>query len=149
FCRLHRIRLLAWADFAAPALCIGLAITRVGCFLAGCDFGRPWTGPWAVSFPAGSPAFTEQTLAGLLPAGATQSLPVPPTQLYESIAGLALLALAIAVLRRRVAWGQPFAAVVVGYAVLRFAIEIVRADSGRGFVGPLSTSQLIAIVTGI
>jgi phosphatidylglycerol:prolipoprotein diacylglycerol transferase len=137
------------ADCAAPALCIGLSITRVGCFLAGCDFGRPWDGPWAVRFPAGPPAFTEQTLAGLLPAGATQSLPVHPTQPYESIAGLALLALMIAVSRRRVAWGQSLGVVVVGYAVLRFFIEIVRADAGRGFVGPLSRSQLIAIITGI
>jgi phosphatidylglycerol:prolipoprotein diacylglycerol transferase len=148
-CRRNGVRLLAWADCAAPGLCIGLAITRVGCFLAGCDFGQPWQGPWAMSFPAGSPAFIQQGLAGLLPAGATQSLPVHPTQLYESLVGFALLALVIAVTRRRRAWGQPFAALVVGYAVLRFFIETVRADAGRGFIGPLSTSQLIAIGTSI
>jgi phosphatidylglycerol:prolipoprotein diacylglycerol transferase len=147
FCRIYRIRALDWADCAAPSLCIGLMITRIGCFLAGCDFGRPWNGPWAVSFPAGSPAFDQQTLQGLLPAGATQSLPVHPTQLYESLAGLVLLGLVMAVRRRRTFPGQPLMAFVLGYAVLRYAIEIVRADTNRGAIGPLSTSQIIAVAT--
>ncbi len=149
FCRSHDLRLLRWADCAAPSLCVGLAITRVGCFLAGCDFGQPWNGPWAVQFPAGSPAFVEQQMAGLLPAGATQSLAVHPTQIYESLSGVALLLLVGAVYRRRTTDGQAFGALVVGYAVLRFSIEIVRADAFRGFLGPFSTSQIIAIVTGV
>ena len=147
FCRTHRIPILAWADCAAPSLCIGLMLTRIGCFLAGCDFGRPSDGPWAVRFPVGSPAFDQQTLQGLLPAGASQSLPVHPTQLYESLAGIALLMLVLAVRRLRPAAGQPFAAFVLGYAVLRYAIEIVRADLNRGALGPFSTSQLIAVAT--
>jgi phosphatidylglycerol---prolipoprotein diacylglyceryl transferase len=147
FCRIQRINVLAWADCAVPSLCVGLMITRIGCFLGGCDFGQPWDGPWAVRFPAGSPAFQEQTLQGLLPAGATQSLPVHPTQLYESLAGLALLVLVLVVRRRRTFSGQAFVAFFMGYAVLRFGIEIVRADLQRGAVGPFSTSQFIAVVT--
>ena len=146
-CRIHGIRLLAWSDCVAPSLCLGLLLTRVGCFLAGCDFGRPWDGPWAVRFPSGSPAFEQQMLQGLLPPGATQSLPVHPTQLYESLAGLALLILVAAVYRRRRVSGQPFVAFVLGYAVLRYLIEIVRADANRGAVGPFSTSQIIAVAT--
>jgi phosphatidylglycerol:prolipoprotein diacylglycerol transferase len=95
----------------------------------------------------GSPAFNQQMLDGLLPAGATQSLPVHPTQLYESIAGFALLILVLAVHRRRTFSGQTFVAFTAGYAVLRFLIEIVRADAGRGAIGPLSTSQFIAVAT--
>lgn len=145
FCRKHRIRLLKWADCAAPALCLGLMITRVGCFLAGCDFGRPWDGAWAVSFPAGSPAFQEQVGRGWLSAGAPQSLPVHPTQVYESLVGLALLLLAIAVGRRQKFEGQVFLAIVVGYALARGALEILRGDANRGGFGPLSTSQWIAL----
>ena len=115
--------------------------------LAGCDFGRPWDGPWAIRFPAGSPAFTEQTLLGLLPSGATQSLPVHPTQLYESLAGLVLLVLVLAVRRRQEFSGQALAAFALGYAVLRYLIEVVRADPGRGAIGPWSTSQFIAMAT--
>lgn len=147
FCRIHRISLLTWADCVAPALGLGLALTRVGCFLAGCDFGRPWNGPLAVQFPAGSPAFLQQAHLGLLPPGATASLPVHPTQLYESLAGVALLFLVLAVRRRQQMTGQALAAFTLGYAVLRFLIEMVRGDLGRGTVGPWSTSQFIAVAT--
>jgi phosphatidylglycerol:prolipoprotein diacylglycerol transferase len=147
FCRIHRLSSLAWADCAAPALCLGLLFTRIGCFLGGCDFGKPWDGPWAVHFPAGSPAFEQQMLQGLLPAGATRSLPVHPTQLYESIAGLALLVLTLAIHPRRRFTGQTFLSFVLGYGVLRYLIEMVRGDAGRGALGPLSTSQFIAVAT--
>jgi len=147
FCRLHAIRLLTWADGVAPSLCVGLALTRIGCFLGGCDFGRVWDGPWAVRFPAGSPAFVEHRLLGLLPAGAATSLPVHPTQLYESLAGLLLLCVVLAVRRRQRASGYALVAFAVGYGVLRYLIEIVRADPDRGVIGPWSTSQFIAIVT--
>ncbi|HEX3702381.1 MAG TPA: prolipoprotein diacylglyceryl transferase [Vicinamibacterales bacterium] len=147
FCRAHRIHMLTWADCAAPSLCVGLMVTRIGCFLGGCDFGQPWAGAWAVRFPGGSPAFQEQSLLGLLPAGATQSLAVHPTQLYESLAGLVLLIVALAVRRRHAAPGRVFLSTVLGYAVLRAAIEVLRADPHRGSVGPFSTSQFIALVT--
>ena len=147
FCRFHRISLLTWADCVAPSLCLGLAITRVGCLLGGCDFGRDWNGPWAVRFPAGSPAFVEQTRLGLLAPGAAASLPVHPTQLYESLAGVVLLFFVFAVRRRQRVAGYALAAFTMGYAVLRYLIEIVRADPGRGAVGPWSTSQLIAVAT--
>lgn len=147
FCRLHKISLLTWADCVAPSLCVGLAITRVGCFLGGCDFGRAWEGPWAVRFPAGSPASVQQAQLGLLPSGAMESLPVHPTQLYEALAGVALLVLVLAVRRRQRVAGNALAAFAMGYAVLRYLIEMVRADPLRGVIGPFSTSQFIAIVT--
>jgi phosphatidylglycerol:prolipoprotein diacylglycerol transferase len=147
FCRIHRISLLTWADCVVPSLCVGLAITRVGCFLGGCDFGRDWNGPWAVRFPAGSQASVQQAALGLLPSATMESLPVHPTQLYESFAGVVLLLLVVAVLRRQKTAGHALAAFAMGYAVLRYLIEIVRADPGRGAIGPWSTSQFIAIVT--
>jgi phosphatidylglycerol:prolipoprotein diacylglycerol transferase len=147
FCGIHEMRLLAWADCVAPSLCVGLALTRVGCFLGGCDFGRDWNGPWAVRFPAGSPASVQQARLGLLPSGAVESLPVHPTQLYESLAGVALLFLVLAVRRRQRMSGHALAAFAAGYGLLRYAIEIVRADPDRGSVGPWSTSQVIAMAT--
>jgi phosphatidylglycerol:prolipoprotein diacylglycerol transferase len=147
FCRMHGMRLLPWADSVVPSLCLGLALTRIGCFLGGCDFGRDWNGPWAVQFPAGSQASIQQARLGLLPSAALESLPVHPTQLYEVLAGIALLLLVIAVRRRHLLAGHALAAFAMGYAVLRYLIEIVRADPGRGTIGPWSTSQFIAIVT--
>jgi phosphatidylglycerol:prolipoprotein diacylglycerol transferase len=147
FCRMHGLSLLLWADCVVPSLCLGLAITRVGCFLGGCDFGRTWAGPWAVQFPAGSPAFQLHRQLGLLPPGAVESLHVHPTQLYESLAGIALLLMLIAVRHRRLLPGHGLAAFAMSYAVLRYLIELVRADPQRGAIGPWSTSQFIAIVT--
>ncbi|MBY0276347.1 prolipoprotein diacylglyceryl transferase [Candidatus Binatia bacterium] len=147
FCRIHGISLLAWADSVAPSLCLGLSLTRIGCFLGGCDFGREWNGPWAVRFPAGSPAFVQQRLLGLLPADATSALPVHPAQLYESLAGVLLLSVVVVVRRRQQVPGQALVAFALGYGALRYLIEIVRADPDRGTIGPWSTSQFIAIAT--
>jgi len=147
FCRIHHVPLLAWADCVAPSLCVGLAVTRLGCFLGGCDFGREWNGPLAVRFPAGSPAFVQHTSLGLLPPGATASLPVHPTQLYESLVGVVLLFFVLAVRRRQRVAGHALAAFAMGYGVLRYVIEIVRADPRRGAIGPWSTSQIIALGT--
>lgn len=149
FCRIHKIALLRWVDCVAPALCVGLIVTRIGCLLAGCDFGQPWNGPWAIAFPAGSLAFEQQVSQGLLAADAPRSLAVHPTQVYESLAGLALLVPVLALRRRRQFAGQAFMALVVGYAVLRSVIEVYRGDFGRGALGPLSTSQVIAVVTSV
>jgi phosphatidylglycerol---prolipoprotein diacylglyceryl transferase len=147
FCGWARVPLLTWGECAIPSLCTGLMITRVGCLLAGCDFGKPWDGPWAIQFPAGSPAFQQQVREGLLSADAVASLPVHPTQIYESLAGLLLLGLVWVVRRRRRAPGESLAAFAVAYAVLRYGIEIVRADPQRGRIGAFSTSQFIGLVT--
>ena len=146
-CRTYGIRLLVWADCVVPSLCLGLAITRIGCFLGGCDFGEVWSGPLAVRFPIASPAFVQHVQRGLLPAGAAASLPVHPTQLYESLVGVLLLLVVVAVRRRQRIAGYALAAFAIGYGVLRYLIEIVRADPDRGMVGPWTTSQFIAVAT--
>jgi phosphatidylglycerol---prolipoprotein diacylglyceryl transferase len=147
FCRVKGIRLLAWADCAVPSLCTGLMITRIGCLLYGCDFGKPFDGKWSIVFPAGSPAFNQQRVEGLLPPSATHSLPVHPAQLYESLNGLALLGLVFLVRRYRKFSGEMFVAFTMGYAILRYYVETLRADEQRGNIGPLSTSQFIGVTT--
>jgi phosphatidylglycerol:prolipoprotein diacylglycerol transferase len=147
FCRWKRVRLLAWADCAVPSLCTGLMITRIGCLLYGCDFGKPWGGKWALRFPAGSPAFNQQRMEGLLPPDAAQSLAVHPTQIYESLNGLILLGLVFLVRRYRKFSGEMFVAFTMGYAILRYIVETLRADEQRGMIGPVSTSQFIGICT--
>ncbi len=78
-------------DVAAPAVAIGIAIGRIGCFLNGCCYGCVSHLPWAVRFPAGSHAWARQVDAGLISPLTTYSLPVHPTQIYASLAGFALL----------------------------------------------------------
>jgi phosphatidylglycerol:prolipoprotein diacylglycerol transferase len=119
----------------------------MGCLLYGCDFGKPFDGKWSIVFPAGSPAFNQQRVEGLLPPSALHSLPVHPTQLYESLNGLILLCLVFLVRRYRKFSGEMFVAFTMGYAILRYYVEILRADEQRGNIGPLSTSQFIGVMT--
>lgn len=119
------------ADAAAVAVALGVAIGRLGCFLAGCCYGAPTDLPWAVHFPAGHE---------------TGGLGVHPTQLYD--AAVAVVALVVAALLRRLSVAPGWSAVVVIGLLLvsRVATELVRADADRGQIGPLSTSQLLALV---
>jgi phosphatidylglycerol:prolipoprotein diacylglycerol transferase len=132
-------------DATAPAVGVGYFFARVGCFLAGCDYGVPSGVAWAVRFPRGSYAFRDQVARGLVDPAAPASLPVHPTQLYLAFVGLFLfLGLRLVPFRGD---GRRFALLVAGYAVLRSTVELWRGDASRGSVGPFSTSQLLAFLT--
>lgn len=143
--RRARVAVLPFLDAAAPGMAFGYFLARIGCFLAGCDYGVPTPRPWGVVFPPGSHAFRDHVGRGWLDAAATGSLPVHPTQLYLSMAGLTLFFLVRTIAPR--GDGSRFVAYAAGYALVRSAIELLRGDEGRGFVGPLSTSQALAIVS--
>jgi phosphatidylglycerol:prolipoprotein diacylglycerol transferase len=124
FGRRKRLDFLRVADLVAPFVLVGQAIGRLGCFLEGCCYGAATRGPLAVSLPGRGP--------------------VHPTQLYESAATLLFAALLWFVIRPRAGRGQAFGWMLVLYGATRAVIELWRADP-RGALGPLSTSQLIAI----
>ena len=149
YCQVKRLRLLSWADCVVPSLGTGLMFTRVGCLMFGCDFGKVTSASWAVTFPAHSPAWNEQLRAHLIAADAVRSLPVHPTQIYESLIGLSLFGLVMLVRRYRQFSGQMFCVFTMAYGVLRFFVETLRADEQRGEIGPLSTSQFIGLVTSV
>lgn len=157
--RKKNISLLGWADVVAPGLALGLFFTRIGCYLFGCDFGAPLseTAPaWLAelgTFPGpggghahGSPAFIHHVQQGLVDASATRSLPVHPTQLYESLAGLVLFAAIVPIWRLRRFRGQVVLMLTMAYGLWRFLIEYVRDDPERGFYFGFSTSQHISLV---
>lgn len=150
---------LAWADVGAPCLAMGSMLGRIGCYLAGCDYGVP-LGPNAPrflvrlgTFPhwpdgvagpfAGSPAWVDQVLYRNLPADSAASLPVHPTQLYESALAGALFASLWLLLPRRRFQGEVFLAFVAGYGALRFLLETVRDDPERGLYGPFGPAAVL------
>ncbi len=135
-------------DLLVAPMGVALVCARLGCFVAGCDFGKVSSAPWAMRFPAGSPAWHAHVSAGLVPSGRAWSLPVHPTQLYEAFLGLAIAVVALWL--GRTAWararaGRVALAGVILYAVGRFVIEDLRADMGRGFFGPLSLGQAMSL----
>ncbi|OYT73663.1 MAG: prolipoprotein diacylglyceryl transferase [Chloracidobacterium sp. CP2_5A] len=134
---LTRWQRLDWwrvADACAPGIALGQCFGRLGCFAAGCCWGRPTTAWCGVRFSERGHELT----------GVPYGVALHPTQLYESFATLALCLGLSWLFRRRRFRGQVILAYLLGYAVIRFAIEIWR-DDPRGAVGPLSTSQFIAL----
>ena len=144
---LKRDRFPFWkaADMAGFAVPLGLAWGRMGCLLAGCCFGAESRLPWALSFPPKSPASEEQFKAHDLVSPHFWSLPVHPTQVYESAASIAIAAACLLLVHPRKRYdGQVFAAFLALYAIARFLLEFLRRDDRGGAAG-LSTSQLIGI----
>jgi phosphatidylglycerol---prolipoprotein diacylglyceryl transferase len=132
------LRFWAVADLCAPAIALGQSIGRIGCFMAGDDYGRPTTVPWAVTF-------TDPDAARV--GGAPLGVPLHPVQLYESAVCLVLFFALVRLGRRKHVDGDIIVAYTLLYATARFVLEFFRGDADRGFVfgGALSTSQFIAI----
>lgn len=124
------------ADLCAPAIALGQAIGRIGCLMAGDDYGRPASIPWAVTF-------TDPEAASI--GGAPLGVPLHPVQLYESVLCFALFLLLVRLAQRPHRDGDIIVAYTGLYAVARFVLEFFRGDADRGFVfgGLLSTSQFI------
>ncbi len=153
-------------DAVAPAIALGLALGRVGCFLNGCCYGDECALPWAVAFPPGSPPWWHQVVdpegrlthhvpgvtqqvvnavhAGKVPADTAWSKPVHPTQIYSVIDGLILLGLLLAFYPLRRRDGQVMALLLVTYPVTRFLIERLRGDEPAFFAG-MTVSQNVSI----
>ena len=128
-------------DLAAPAIALGHAFGRLGCFMQGCCFGRcaPSGFPGAVRFPAGSMPFHRYPGPDGL-----HSLPLYPVQLYECALNLLLSALLVFLLRRNRKPGRIAAIYLIGYAAIRFTIEFFRGDHTDSFLN-MTPSQNIAL----
>jgi phosphatidylglycerol:prolipoprotein diacylglycerol transferase len=129
--RLPRIAVLA---AAAPALAVGQAIGRIGCFLVGDDYGRPTQLPWGVAFPKGLPPTT---------------VAVHPTQLYEAAALMPLAWLLIRWRRQRRSDLFVLGAYLALAGTIRFLIEFLRVDVRvLGILSVAHLASLAAILVG-
>lgn len=118
----------SFADIVAPSLALGFALGRIGCFLNGCCYGIV-SESFGVRFPARQcpPAYYQQTAQGLIPPGSAHSLPVLPTQLYESAACLFILLVLLRTERAGAHFnGFLFWLFILLYSTARFLIEALR-----------------------
>lgn len=166
--RTRRVPFWKIADCFAPAMAVGVALGRVGCFLNGCCWGKVCAPdfPLGVRFPADSfiHEYHYEKFDELWPAAqalgytdATLPFAVHPAQLYAT-ACLLLLALAIVVWEKIRSAGGPgefagksFLGFLGGYSVIRFLLELVRDDTplhwaAGGFPG-LRLGQIVAVFT--
>ncbi len=135
---------LKTADLLTPALALGQAIGRLGCYFNGCCFGIVSDGPWAVMFPRGSAAFARHLADGCISAMDLFSLPVIPTQLLSSFLDVLLFCALNVIQRRSVTPGTTLFSYLVGYGCLRFLVEFLRVN------GPVPQwLSLASIVVGL
>jgi phosphatidylglycerol---prolipoprotein diacylglyceryl transferase len=135
--RRTKIPLLLLGDACAASLALGVAIVRIGCFAASCDYGKHTDLPWAV-------VFTRPEAARLT--GVPLGVPVHPSQLYESALGLALFVSLLMLERKERRQGYLILVFAALYSLGRFFLEFLRGDINRGFWGPFSTSQWLSLL---
>ena len=144
YVRRHRLPFLQTADVLAPSLAIGHFFGRLGCFAAGCCFGKVCRSGFGARFPRGSVAYEDLFGRGLIATGSAVTPPLHATQLYEAGGELVIFVLVTVLARRKRAHGQVLLAYLASYALLRAVVELFRGDAGRKMVLELATPRLSA-----
>lgn len=135
----HNLQTWHIADIIAPYLALGISITRIGCFLNGCGFGKETDSFLGINCSINSPA------------GAFygKNIIIHPTQLYESAYCFLLFIFLIVLKKYKYFHGQLFWLFILLYSILRSINESFRGDVERGIYWIFSTSQWISICTGL
>ncbi len=128
YARSQGVSALRLLDAGAPAMALGEAMTRLGCFLNGCCYGIPWNSPLAVVFPRESFAYHDQIARGLLAPGALHSLPVVPVQLLSTGLALTAFGLLLRMFLRPHRDGTVLYAFLAFYGALRLGMAPLRQE---------------------
>ena len=149
-----RVPLRLTMDLVAPALAVGYALGRVGCFVVEDDYGMPTSLPWGMRFPQGLPPTTAGNLGQLyhvvIPPNTPpwEVLAVHPTQLYEVAAMLFAFWILWRLRTHQHATGWLFGVYLVLAGVERFLVEFLRAKDDR-FLGSFTIAQLASVVLAV
>ncbi len=141
FIFVNRLQYWRVVDCNAPGIAVGYAITRIGCFLNACCYGKPAADlPWAVKFPHPHDAFI-------------QNVPLHPTQLYASLMGFAIFGILLLLSRGQSLYraGRLFMALLVLEGIERYVMEIYRwpDPNFHGTVTPAQFVSMIIVLVGI
>ena len=137
YMKINRMPLWQTADIMAPGLALGQSIGRIGCFFAGCCYGKICNLPWAVTFTNPN---------SLAPRG----IPLHPTQIYSVISDFLIFAVLWFFRKKSRFHGQIFWLYVLLYGITRPIVEIYRGDfRGQTFFEIFSISQIIGAVMAV
>lgn len=128
--KIKKVRFLKYFDLVMPAVSLAQGLGRIGCFCAGCCYGRETDLPIGVVF----------THSDFAPNG----VKLLPTQLFSAGADVILCLILVAYASKKPKDGRVASAWMIFYGLGRFALEFLRNDY-RGSIGFLSTSQIISI----
>ncbi|MDD5174674.1 MAG: prolipoprotein diacylglyceryl transferase [Candidatus Omnitrophica bacterium] len=127
YARLRKVRFLVLADYAMPFLLLSQVFVRIGCFLAGCCYGKPTSAPFGIVFKTGD--------------GLTRH----PTQIYEIIVLLAAYITGRLIYKKAFQrQGETFSISLAIYALGRFFVESLRTDSPIFILG-LTVAQVTCL----
>lgn len=148
--RFYKLDFWKVVDAFGPAIALGQALGRQGCFAAGCCWGTATNLPWGVHFSEAGHAGTGVPIYNEM----GHDLYLHPTQLYESFFMFAVFVFLYWLHGRKKFNGQVFIAYTICYALFRFVNEFFRADARGSLFGlndalGISTSQLISLLVGI
>lgn len=138
-CRRYKLPFFETADVFAPALAIGHAFGRIGCFFAGCCYGKACD----VNFPLGV-VFPDRP-DGIAPSG----IPLYPVQLFESFGEILIFLFLVFYRKKKQFDGEVTLFYLMMYSILRSFNELFRGDHVRGYVLEpfVSIGQFISLVT--
>ncbi len=117
--RKHRIPTWKAGDIIGPALALGHGFGRLGCFSAGCCFGRECSVPWGVTFRSEY----AHNLTGI-----PLQVLLHPVQLYESALNFLNFFILFLLLKKKKFDGQVFAFYIINYSIIRYFVEFYRGD---------------------
>lgn len=136
YIRSQHMPLLTTCDVFAPGLALGHGIGRLGCFAAGCCWGKPTHLPWAITFTNTSAT-----------TGVPLNIPLQPTQLYEAFSEAIICLILIRQLHKPHRDGKIIGLYGLLYGVVRFGVEFLRYhDASNPFGGPFTLEQWISLV---
>jgi phosphatidylglycerol:prolipoprotein diacylglycerol transferase len=133
---MKRSHLSFWktGDLWAPSAAIGQGIGRLGCFMAGCCYGKPTEFNWGVVFTH------PNSLAPL-------NIPLHPTQLYSSLSGFIIFGVLFYLHAKKQFEGQLLLWFLILHSTARLFIERFRGDErGLIFGSDMTVTQLFALV---
>jgi phosphatidylglycerol:prolipoprotein diacylglycerol transferase len=134
YVRIKKISILKLGDFFVPSLALGHAIGRIGCFFAGCCYGKETDVAWSV-------VFRDKNSSAVL------NVHLHPTQLYEALGNFLIFFFLYFYSKKEHEKGFLVSFYFISYAVLRFIVEFFRGDLDRWrqCVG-LSISQILSLI---
>lgn len=135
YCHIRKLSFLDYFDIVIPSVALAQGFGRIGCFLAGCCYGKETESAIGITF----------TDSAYAPNG----ISLVPTQLLSSIFDFALCFVLILLASKLAKRGLICGAYLLIYSIGRFIIEFFRGDLDRGSVGAISTSQFIAIFIAV
>lgn len=144
--RYYKLPLWKTADAFAPAVALGQAFGRQGCFAAGCCWGKPTEWFWGVHFTEKGHEYTGVPIAN--------GVHLHPTQLIESFTMFAVFGFLVWLHKHKKFDGQVLIAYGIIYSIFRFSIEFIRDDPRGDLWGltsatGLSTSQLVSLTVAV